>query len=120
MGLKENGYSAPQMMSSIPREEPEKIRKWREEQKLRLEKKGTIHIEDLLAWFSLWYFSTDEEEERKKQEMKEAARKELEDWYKHHKETIEKTRSANRLVINIPFLFSICFIHFHFLMQPNL
>jgi hypothetical protein len=54
MGLKENGYSAPQMMSSIPREEPEKIRKWREEQKLRLEKKGTIHIEDLLAWFSLW------------------------------------------------------------------
>ncbi|XP_046458334.1 clathrin light chain-like isoform X1 [Daphnia pulex] len=77
MGLKENGYSAPQMMSSIPREEPEKIRKWREEQKLRLEKK-------------------DEEEERKKQEMKEAARKELEDWYKHHKETIEKTRSANR------------------------
>ncbi len=120
MGLKENGFSAPQMTSSIPREEPEKIRKWREEQKLRLEKKGTTHIEDLLAQFSLLYFWADEEEERKKQEMKEAARKELEDWYKQHKETIEKTRSANRLVINILFLSSICFIHFHFSMQPNL
>ena len=30
--------------------------------------------------------------------MKEAARKELEDWYKHHKEAIEKTRLANRSV----------------------
>ena len=44
MGLKENGYSAPQMTSSIPREEPEKILKWREDQKLRLEKKGVHHI----------------------------------------------------------------------------
>ena len=48
----------------------------------------------------------DEEEERKKKEMKEAARKELEDWYKHHKETIEKTRSANRLVIYISLSFN--------------
>ncbi|KZS14832.1 Clathrin light chain [Daphnia magna] len=77
MGLKENGY-APQMSNSVPREEPEKIRKWREEQKLRLERKE------------------DEEEERKKKEMKEAAKKELEEWYKHHKEAIDKTRSANR------------------------
>lgn len=30
--------------------------------------------------------------------MKEVARKELEDWYKHHKEAIEKTRLANRSV----------------------
>ena len=42
----------------------------------------------------------DEEEERKKKEMKEQARKELEDWYKHHKEAIDKTRSANRLVFS--------------------
>lgn len=41
MGLKENGY-VRQMTNSVPREEPEKIRKWREEQKLRLEKKGTV------------------------------------------------------------------------------
>ena len=38
----------------------------------------------------------DQEEEKKKTEMKEHARKELDDWYKHHKEAIEKTRSANR------------------------
>ena len=37
--------------------------------------------------------------------MKEQARKELEDWYKHHKEAIDKTRSANRLV----------FYQFHFI-----
>jgi len=62
---------------SLPREEPEKILKWREEQKLRLEQK-------------------DEEEERKKKEMKEQASKELEEWYTQHKETIEKTRLSNR------------------------
>merc|ERR1712137_513434 len=62
---------------SLPREEPEKILKWREEQKLRLEQK-------------------DEEEEKKKKEMKEQASKELEEWYSQHKETIEKTRLSNR------------------------
>ena len=38
--------------------------------------------------------------------MKEAARKELEDWYKHHKEAIEKTRSANRFVLFLYTYFS--------------
>jgi len=31
---------AQQNYPSLPREEPEKIRKWREDQKLRLEQKG--------------------------------------------------------------------------------
>ena len=39
--VRENGH-IPQMNTSVPREEPEKIRKWREEQKLRLEKKGIL------------------------------------------------------------------------------
>lgn len=39
MGVKENGH-IPQQSAPTIREEPEKIRKWREEQKLRLEKKG--------------------------------------------------------------------------------
>lgn len=34
---------APAPVYSLPKEEPEKIKKWREEQKLRLEKKGTLH-----------------------------------------------------------------------------
>ncbi|XP_076230811.1 clathrin light chain isoform X2 [Calliopsis andreniformis] len=59
------------------KEEPEKIRKWREEQKARLEEK-------------------DAEEEKKKEEWREAARKELEEWYKHHAEAISKTKTTNR------------------------
>ncbi|XP_045480505.1 clathrin light chain isoform X2 [Harmonia axyridis] len=61
----------------ITREEPEKIRKWREEQIKRLEEK-------------------DAEEEKKKQELREIAKKELEDWYKNHEEAIAKTKAANR------------------------
>ncbi|XP_063823132.1 clathrin light chain isoform X1 [Ostrinia nubilalis] len=59
------------------REEPEKIRIWRKEQKLRLEEK-------------------DAEEEKKKEEMLKVAKKELEDWYKTHNEQIAKTKAANR------------------------
>ncbi|XP_015596887.1 clathrin light chain isoform X4 [Cephus cinctus] len=59
------------------KEEPEKIKKWREEQKTRLEQK-------------------DAEEEKKKEEWREAAKKELEEWYKHHTETISKTKATNR------------------------
>lgn len=39
---------------------------------------------------------TDRNEEIKKQELREAAKKELEEWYKHHKQLIAKTRSSNR------------------------
>ncbi|XP_072746599.1 clathrin light chain isoform X2 [Anoplolepis gracilipes] len=59
------------------KEEPEKIKKWREEQKARLEEK-------------------DAEEEKKKEEWREAAKKELEEWYKHHAEAINKTKTTNR------------------------
>lgn len=59
------------------REEPERIKKWREEQKTRLEEK-------------------DEEEEKKKLELRDQAKKELEDWYKHHEESISKTKASNR------------------------
>ncbi|XP_038107399.1 clathrin light chain isoform X4 [Culex quinquefasciatus] len=68
-----SGYTVPKQVT----EEPEKIRKWREDQKTRLEEK-------------------DREEERKREELREQARKELEDWYKHHEEAISKTKSANR------------------------
>lgn len=63
--------------SPVVREEPERIKLWREEQKTRLEQK-------------------DLEEEKKKEELREQARKELEDWYKHHEEAIAKTKSSNR------------------------
>lgn len=38
----------------------------------------------------------DKEEEKKKEELREIAKKELEDWYKHHEEQIAKTKAANR------------------------
>ncbi|XP_049865646.1 clathrin light chain isoform X2 [Pectinophora gossypiella] len=75
-----NGLEDEPVQTSVfkqEREEPEKIRIWREEQKKRLEEK-------------------DAEEEKKKEEMLKIAKKELEDWYKTHEETIAKTKAANR------------------------
>jgi len=57
--------------------EPEKIRKWREEQKKRLEEK------DLL-------------EEKKKEELRLQAKQELEDWLRQTEESIAKTKAAAR------------------------
>uniref|UniRef100_R4G431 Clathrin light chain n=2 Tax=Rhodnius TaxID=13248 RepID=R4G431_RHOPR len=69
--------SSPIPTRQIPREEPEKIKKWREEQKKMLEEK-------------------DKNEEIKKEEWRENAKKELEEWYKHHEDLNAKTRAANR------------------------
>lgn len=69
-------YEAISMHDTM-RAEPEKIKIWREEQNARIEKK-------------------DSEEEKKKQELREIAKKELDDWYKHHNEQLEKTKENNR------------------------
>ncbi|KAK4314689.1 hypothetical protein Pmani_014027 [Petrolisthes manimaculis] len=82
------GETAPVSTSPIPpvarspvppvvREEPEKIKLWREQQRVRLEEK-------------------DEAEEVNKDSLMERAKKELEDWYKQHEEQVAKTRQANR------------------------
>jgi len=57
--------------------EPEKIRKWREEQKQRLEEK-------------------DREEDRKREELRLQAKQELEDWLRQTEESIAKTKAASR------------------------
>ncbi|XP_023173100.1 clathrin light chain [Drosophila hydei] len=59
------------------REEPEKIRKWREDQKQRLEEK-------------------DIEEERKKEELRQQSKKELDDWLRQIEESISKTKLSSR------------------------
>ncbi|KAK7473883.1 hypothetical protein BaRGS_00034872 [Batillaria attramentaria] len=69
-------YSAISQQDTV-RPEPEKIRIWREEQAKRLAQK-------------------DEEEEKTKEEWRSKAKKELDDWYKHHAEQLEKTRENNR------------------------
>jgi hypothetical protein len=59
------GRSSPRfIMPSRPKEEPETIRKWREEQEMRLKEK-------------------DETEQIRMDELREQAKKELDDWYKH-------------------------------------
>jgi len=68
---------SPTPMMRSDKEEPEKIKAWREEQKIRIEEK-------------------DAEEELKKEEMRISAKKELEDWYNSHEEQISKTKAANR------------------------
>ena len=57
--------------------EPEKIRKWREEQKQRLEEK-------------------DREEDRKREELRLQAKQELDDWLRQTEESIAKTKAASR------------------------
>ncbi len=58
--------------------EPEKIRKWREEFSTRIEKK-------------------DIEEEIKRKEMREQAKKELDDFYKQRVEHMERSKEQNRV-----------------------
>jgi clathrin light chain A len=57
--------------------EPEKIKRWREEQKTRLENK-------------------DNEEDAKRKEWKESAQKELEEWYRKRSEQLSKTHDNNK------------------------
>lgn len=60
-------------------QEPEKIKRWREEQKLRISTK-------------------DAEEEKKKAEWKAAAKKELDEWFKNRQEQLAKTHADNKYV----------------------
>ena len=58
-------------------QEPEKIKRWREEQKEILARK-------------------DAEEETKKKDWRQSAKKELEDWYKNRQEQLQKTHENNK------------------------
>lgn len=64
--------------ADVMTKEPEKITRWREEQKLRLTNK-------------------DAEEEQKKAEWRELAKKELDDWYKNRQEQLTKTIANNKV-----------------------
>ncbi|KAM4586322.1 clathrin light chain B isoform 1-T1 [Fundulus diaphanus] len=62
----------------IQRQEPESLRKWREEQKARLE-------------------ALDSASKVAEAEWKEKAKKELEDWHVHQVEQMEKNKANNRI-----------------------
>ena len=71
-------YAGMQTLSiKKDKEEPEHMRKWKEEQQARLMKK-------------------DEEESAAMEELKLKAKQELEDWYKRYETQVEKTKSSNR------------------------
>ena len=69
-------HSPYQALSQL--NEPEKIRKWREEFSTRINRK-------------------DAEEEIKRNEMREQARKELDDFYRQRLEQLERIKGQNRL-----------------------
>jgi len=72
------GSSSQQSVSPQPdKPEPEKIRKWREDQKILLEEK-------------------DREEAKKKEELRSQAKRELDEWYSRYKEQLEKSKLNNR------------------------
>jgi len=72
-----DSYSGKSEKSQPPREEPEKIRKWREEQQRLLEQK-------------------DADEAKKKEELRQSAKHELEEWYLRYSEQLEKSKLVNR------------------------
>jgi len=83
----------------IQREEPEKIRKWREEQHRLLEQK-------------------DAEEAKKKEELKQTAKHELEEWYARYSEQLEKSKLNNRSAFHLFLILFNTFIRFRFYLTP--
>ncbi|XP_062332015.1 clathrin light chain B isoform X2 [Osmerus eperlanus] len=72
-----DSYAAIAQVDQL-RQEPESLRKWREEQKTRLEE-------------------LDSASKAAEAEWKEKAKKELEDWHVHQNEQMEKNKANNRL-----------------------
>jgi clathrin light chain B len=66
-------------ISSVDRmtQEPEKIKRWREDQKSRIEAK-------------------DVEEEVRKRELRDAAKHELEEWYRQRSDQLIKNKETNK------------------------
>uniref|UniRef100_A0A8V0YI30 Clathrin light chain n=1 Tax=Gallus gallus TaxID=9031 RepID=A0A8V0YI30_CHICK len=71
--------------------EPESIRKWREEQKERLEQ-------------------LDANSRKQEAEWKEKAIKELEEWYARQDEKLQKTKASNRNLLDCMFLAVLLFL----------
>ncbi|KAG1970343.1 clathrin light chain B isoform X1 [Pimephales promelas] len=72
-----DGYSAIAQVDML-RQEPESLRKWREEQKSRLEELDSASKAAEAVW-------------------RDKARKELEDWHVHQNEQMEKNKANNKI-----------------------
>ncbi|XP_050928552.1 clathrin light chain B [Lates calcarifer] len=100
----------------IQRQEPESLRKWREEQKTRLEALGEqryfiglfIYLIMSHLHLTIWHFSPlfflcslllhpkTQASKAAEAEWREKAKKELEDWHVHQNEQMEKNKANNR------------------------
>lgn len=79
-GIDETNSKSPVNLNGTahpPQPEPEKIRIWREEHQKLLKIK-------------------DENEAEKELDLKEQAKKELEDWYERYKQQLSKSKQINR------------------------
>jgi len=74
-----NGYVEPAapVIQMQPAEEPESLKLWREEKAASLKKQEEEEIENHQQWT-------------------ERAKKELDDWYNHYNEQLDKTRTENK------------------------
>ncbi|XP_061090430.1 clathrin light chain B isoform X5 [Conger conger] len=72
-----DGYAAI-ASADLQRQEPESLRKWREEQKARLEELDSASKVEEAEW-------------------RERAKKELEDWHLHQSDQMEKNKANNRI-----------------------
>ncbi|KAG8004153.1 Clathrin light chain A [Nibea albiflora] len=88
----------------IQRQEPESLRKWREEQKERLEalgeqrwpQRGNESYSEGLPALQLSGVSHYSASKAAEAEWREKAKKELEDWHVHQSEQMEKNKANNR------------------------
>ena len=55
-------------------------------------------------------YNTDAEEEKKKQELREQAKRELSDWYRHYEEQIQLANQRNSFVLLFCFVALRCLI----------
>lgn len=74
-----NGFAEPvaPVIQMQPAEEPESLKEWREEKAASLKRQEEEEIEDHQQWT-------------------ERAKKELDDWYNHYNEQLDKTRTENK------------------------
>ena len=73
----DSGSSGPPSVPIIPTEEPESIKKWREEHKKAIEAKDLAESDAIKA-------------------LREQGKKELQEWYDRYAEQLEKTKQQNR------------------------
>lgn len=78
----------------MEKEEHENIKKWHENQKKLIDEKGILYLKSLK---NIGFF-LDKAEENKKQELREQAKKELQEWHSVRIARLEQRKKDNSYV----------------------